>query len=157
VLLCFIFQRNTNNMETTYRANRTHLGYNVKRLREILGVKQEDLAERLQLSQQSISKIENKEELDNETLAKVANALNIPEDAIRNFTDEGAVHIVSNTFSGNYSALYNNSTINNPIERIVQLYDEKVELYERMLKSEQEKVALLEELLRNETAAKAKG
>ena len=94
--------------------------------------------------------------MDNETLAKVANALNIPEDAIRNFTDEGAVHIVSNNFSDNSSA-YNSYTINNPIERIVQLYDEKVELYERMLKSEQEKVALLEELLRNETAAKAKG
>ena len=134
-------------METTYRANRAHLGYNVKRLREILGVKQEDLAERLQLSQQSISKLENKEDLDNETLGKVANALNIPADAIRNFTDEGAVHIVSNTFSGSYSALYNNSTINNPIEKIVQLYEEKVELYERMLKSEQEKVALLEEVM----------
>jgi len=39
----------------------------------------------------------------------------------------------------------------------VQLYDEKVELYERMLKSEQEKVALLEELLRNESAARAGG
>ncbi|MPN21117.1 hypothetical protein SDC9_168496 [bioreactor metagenome] len=67
------------------------------------------------------------------------------------------MHIVSNTFSDNSSALYNNYTINNPIERIVQLYDEKVELYERMLKSEQEKVALLEELLRNESAARAGG
>ena len=149
-------QYKTNNMETTYRANRAHLGYNVKRLREILGVKQEDLAERLNLTQQSVSKIENKEDLDNETLEKVANALNIPEDAIRNFTDEGAVHIVSNNFSDNSSA-YNSYTINNPIERIVQLYDEKVELYERMLKSEQEKVALLEELLRNDPAANAKG
>jgi transcriptional regulator with XRE-family HTH domain len=120
-------------------------------------VKQEDLAERLQLSQQSISKLENKEDLDGDTLKKVANALNIPEDVIKNFTDEGAVHIVSNTFSGNYSSLYNNSTINNPIERIVQLYDEKVELYERMLKSEQEKVALLEELLKNKINTETKG
>ena len=143
-------------METTNKVSRTHLGYNVKRLREILGVKQEDLAERLQLSQQSISKLENKEDLDSDTLKKVANALNIPEDGIRNFTDEGAVHIVSNTFSGHYSALYNNSTINNPIERIVQLYNEKVELYERMLKSEQEKVALLEELLRNKMNTETK-
>ena len=135
-------------METTYKVNQRHLGYNVKRLREILGVKQEDLAERLQLSQQSISKLENRDDLDNETLEKVANALNIPLDAIMNFSDEGAVHIISNTFSDNASA-YNNFPINNPIERIVQLYDEKVELYERMLKSEQEKVALLEELLRN--------
>lgn len=144
-------------METTYEVNRKHLGYNVKRLREILGVKQEDLAERLNLTQQSVSKIENKEDLDNETLEKIANAMNIPSEAIKNFTDEGAVHIVSNTFSDNSSVLYNNYTINNPIERIVQLYDEKVELYERMLKSEQEKVALLEELLRNESAARAGG
>lgn len=144
-------------METINKVKKEHLGYNVKRLREILGVKQEDLAERMQLSQQSISKLENKEDMDNETLKKVAVALNIPEDAIRNFTDEGAVHIVSNTFSGSYSALYNNSTINNPIEKIVQLYDEKVALYERMLKSEQEKVALLEELLRSEPAVKTKG
>ncbi len=135
-------------METIINANRKHLGYNVKRLREILGVKQEDLAERMQLSQQSISKLENKENLDNEILEKVANALQIPSEAIKQFTDEGAIHIVSNTFSDHSSAI-NNSTINNPIERIVQLYDEKVELYERMLKSEQEKVVLLEELLRN--------
>lgn len=136
-------------METTYKVNKKHLGYNVKRLREILGVKQEDLAERLHLTQQTISKIENKEDLDNETLEKIANAMNIPSEAIKNFTDERAINIISNTFSGNYSALYNNSTINNPIERIVQLYDEKVALYERMLQSEKEKVALLEDLLRN--------
>ncbi|SCD21205.1 Transcriptional regulator [Proteiniphilum saccharofermentans] len=136
-------------METTYRVNRKHLGYNVKRLREILGVKQEDLAERLHLTQQSVSKLENKEDLDNETLEKIANAMNIPSDAIKNFTDEGAIHIISNNFSDNSSALYNNYTINNPIEKIVQLYDEKVELYERMLQSEKEKVALLEELLRD--------
>ncbi|MEA5044389.1 MAG: helix-turn-helix transcriptional regulator [Petrimonas sp.] len=142
-------------METTYEVNRKHLGYNVKRLREILGVKQEDLAERLNLTQQSVSKIENKEDLDNETLEKIANAMNIPSEAIKNFTDEGAVHIVSNSFSDNSSIV--NYPINNPIERIVQLYDEKVELYERMLKSEQEKVALLEELLRNESAARAGG
>ncbi|WP_298648249.1 helix-turn-helix domain-containing protein [uncultured Proteiniphilum sp.] len=134
-------------METTYRVNRKHLGYNVKRLREILGVKQEDLAERLHLTQQSVSKLENRDDLDNETLEKIANAMNIPSAAIKNFTDEGAVHIVSNTFTENSSIV--NYPINNPIERIVQLYDEKVELYERMLQSEKEKVALLEELIRS--------
>lgn len=133
-----------------YRVNRKHLGYNVKRLREILGVKQEDLAERLHLTQQSVSKLENKEDLDNETLEKIANAMNIPAEAIKNFTDEGTVNFISNTFSDNSSAAYNNFTIN-PIEKIVQLYDEKMELYERMLQSEKEKVALLEELLRDKS------
>lgn len=143
-------------METTYRVNRGHLGYNVKRLREILGVKQEDLAERMHLTQQSVSKLENKEELDNETLEKIANAMNIPADAIKNFTDEGTVNIISNTFSDNSSAAYNNFTIN-PLEKIVQLYDEKVALYERMLQSEKEKVALLEEVLRDKSDVGRKG
>lgn len=135
-------------METTYKTNQVHLGYNVKRLREIIGVKQEDLAERLQLSQQSVSKFENREDLDNDTLEKVAKALNIPEEVIRNFTDEGAIHIVTNTFSDNSLETCNNYTIHNPIEKIVQLYDEKIKLYERMLASEREKVTLLEEFLR---------
>lgn len=136
-------------MEKTNKMKKEHLGYNVKRIREILGVKQEDLAERLQLSQQSVSKMENKINLDHQMLEKIANALNIPSDAIREFTDEDAVHIVSNTLLGQYATLYNNSTMDNPIERIVQLYEEKVALYERMLQSEKEKAALLEELLRN--------
>jgi len=144
-------------METTYRVNRKHLGYNVKRLREILGVKQEDLAERLHLTQQSVSKLENKEDLDNETLEQVANAMNIPTEAIKSFTDEGTVQIISNTFSDNASlkdnASINNFPLHNPIEKIVQLYDEKMELYERMLQSENEKVALLEELLRDRSSS----
>src|SRR5690554_749264 len=136
-------------MEITKKMKKKHLGYNVKRLREILGVKQEDLAERLQVSQQSVSKIENKIDLDHQMLEKVANALNIPSNAIREFNDEDAVHIVSNTLLGQYPTLYNNSTMDKPIERIVQLYNEKVALYERLLQSEKEKVAMLEELLRN--------
>ena len=82
-------------------------------------------------------------------LEKVANALNIPSNAIREFNDEDAVHIVSNTLLGQYPTLYNSSTMDKPIERIVQLYNEKVALYERLLQSEEEKVAMLEELLRN--------
>ena len=124
----------------------------MKRLRETLGVKQEDLAERLNLTQQSVSKLENKEDLDNETLEQVANAMNIPTEAIKNFTDEGTVQIISNTFSDNASlndnASINNFPLHNPIEKIVQLYDEKMELYERKYQSDKEKVALLEELLR---------
>ncbi len=36
-----------------------------------------------------------------------------------------------------------------PIERIIELYEQNVALYERMLQAEKEKVALLEILLRD--------
>lgn len=61
---------------------KVHHGRNVKRLREILGIKQEVLADKLELSQQTVSKLENKEEIDEDTLQKIAVALNIPVEAI---------------------------------------------------------------------------
>lgn len=36
----------------------------------------------------------------------------------------------------------------NPIDKIVQLYDEKIALYERMLKEKDEMMARLEELIK---------
>lgn len=135
-------------MERTYKANGAHLGYNVKRLREILGVKQEVLAERLNLTQQSVSKLENRESMSLEMLEKIANVMNIPSDAIKNFSDAEALKVVSNIFSDS-ATKDNHIQIENLVERIITLYEQKVALYERMLQSEREKVTLLEELLRN--------
>ncbi len=53
-----------------------HEGRNVKRIREILGIKQDALALELGISQQAISALEQKEALDKEMLEKVAKALN---------------------------------------------------------------------------------
>lgn len=48
-----------------------HLGHNVKRIREILGIKQDTLATQLGLSQQAISSLEQKETLGLPMLNKV--------------------------------------------------------------------------------------
>lgn len=45
-----------------------HEGYNVKRIREVLGIKQDALALQLGLSQQAVSQLEQKEALDAEIL-----------------------------------------------------------------------------------------
>lgn len=139
-------------METTFETKKNNYGYNTKRLREILGVKQEDLAERMAVSQQTVSRLEQTAQLDDEMLAKIAAALHISVDAIKYFDEMAALNIISNSFTSN-----DNSTLNainhqctfNPLDKVVQLYDEKVALYERMLKVEQEKVALLEDILKN--------
>lgn len=135
-------------MERICKANGAHLGYNVKRLREIIGVKQEVLAERLNMTQQSVSKLENRESMCLEMLEKIANAMNIPSDAIKNFSDEEALNVVSNIFSDS-ATKDNHNQIDKLVERIIALYEQKVALYERMLQSEREKVTMLEELLRN--------
>ena len=118
-------------------------GRNVKRLREIMGIKQEVLAEGLNVSQQTVSRLESQEELDNDMLNKIAKVLNIPVDAIKSYNDDLAVNIISNTMTFNeQSAAYQQNF--NSINKIIQLYEEKIALYERLLKAEQEKNFLLE-------------
>ena len=118
---------------------RVHQGRNIKRFRDILGVKQEALATKLEMTQQAFSKIEQKEQIDEKTLNKVAEALQIPVEAIKNMTDEAAFNIIGNTFQNDSSAyVYQYKCNFNPIDKVV-------ELYERMLKAEQEKVRLLQE------------
>ena len=123
-----------------------HHGRNVKRLREMLGIKQDVLADIMALSQQTISRFEAQEVLDDNELNKLANALNVPVEAIKNFDEMTAVNIIANTFNEQAIAYQYNF---HPISKIIQLYEEKFELYERFLKAEQEKNALLEKLLKD--------
>ncbi len=55
-----------------------HEGRNVKRLRDLLGIKQSTLAFDLALSQQAVSAMEQKEKIDEKMLEDVAKALKVP-------------------------------------------------------------------------------
>jgi transcriptional regulator with XRE-family HTH domain len=127
-----------------------HQGRNVKRFREMLGIKQEALAIELgdDWNQKKISLLEQKETIDDPVLQQVAAALKIPAEAIENFDEEQAVNIISNTFHDEavaYAEQYKCQF--NPIDKIVQLHDEKIALYERMLKEKDEMMVRLEKLL----------
>jgi transcriptional regulator with XRE-family HTH domain len=125
----------------TEQTKTVHQGRNVKRIREILGVKQEALANDLGLTQQAVSQLEQKEALDKELLEKIAEILKVPVDTIKNFDEEGAINIISNSFHDEASAYSVNYKCNfNPLDKVV-------ELYEALLKSEREKIAILERML----------
>jgi len=115
----------------------------------MLGLKQEALAIELgeEWNQKRISLLESKEILEPEILTEISKVLKVPEEAIKNFDEQAAVSYF-NTFNDNsinQGAVYAFNSTFNPIEKIVALYDEKVALLERLLKSEQEKVELLKE------------
>ncbi|SEW51882.1 helix-turn-helix transcriptional regulator [Chitinophaga arvensicola] len=129
--------------------NKVHEGKNIKRFREMLGMKQDALAFELgdDWNQKKVSLLEGKETVEQEILEQVAKILKVSPEAIKNFNEEAAINIISNTFSHNQQAgayIVNNNPTFNPIDKIVQLYDEKIELYERMLASEKEKNELLQ-------------
>ena len=126
-------------MNAATMPEKIHEGRNVKRIREILGIKQDALAFELGLTQQAVSQMEQKEKLEPELLQKVASQLGVPVEAIKNFSEEKAVNIIANTFKDNSSNVGNQYNFN-PIEKIVELYD-------ALLKSEREKNALLERMM----------
>lgn len=124
-----------------------HQGKNVKRFREMLGIKQEALAFDLgeEWNQKKISMLEQKDVIEDDLLKAISNALNIPVEAFQNFDEEQAVNIIASTFNDNATGVIVNNY--NPIEKIIQLHEEKIVLYERMLKEKDEMMARLEKLI----------
>ena len=85
---------------------KVHEGRNVKRFREMLGIKQDALAYELGegWTQKKISQLEQKESIELPLLQQISDTLKIPVEAFQNFDEEKAINIISNTV--------NNSTRN---------------------------------------------
>ncbi|CAG5075083.1 hypothetical protein DYBT9623_05569 [Dyadobacter sp. CECT 9623] len=128
-----------------------HEGRNLKRFREMMSVKQDALAFELcdDWNQQKISLLEQREKIDSDILEQVAAILKIPAEATRNFDEEKAINIITNTYHDHANDnSFNQGTIYlNPIEKIIQLHEEKIALYERMLKEKDEMMERLERLI----------
>ena len=132
-----------------------HQGRNVKRFREMLNIKQEaldyDLGE--DWNQKKISMLEQKDVIEDNLLKQISAVLKIPVEAFQNFDEEQAINIISNTYS--FEDFKDNAVASgfsyqpsfNPVDKIVQLYDEKIALYERMLKEKDEMMVRLEKLI----------
>ena len=117
----------------------------------MLGIKQEALAYSLgeDWNQKKISMLEQKDVIEDDMLRQISAALRIPVEAFQNFDEEQAVNIISNTFGEHaFSNSFNYGTINqHPIDKLIQLHEEKIQLYERMLKEKDEMMVRLEKLI----------
>lgn|SRR5690606_18691509 len=135
-------------METTTKHN--HIGRKIGRIRELRGLKQEALAMELGISQQAVSNIEQCETIEDEKLKEIADALGVTPEAIKNFSEESIFHNINN-FNDNS---INNGPLNNfhctfnPLDKLVEAYEENKKLYERLLQSEKDKVDFMEKQLK---------
>lgn len=134
-------------MEETAVKKSNH-GANVRRWREWRNVNQDVLAEQIGVSQATLSGYEKKDKLEQDILEKIAKALDIPVEAITELEQGASINIVSSTLHDNAGSIINYPTFN-PLDNVVQLYDEKIALYERMLKEKDEAIALLHEVLKD--------
>lgn len=127
-----------------------HQGRNVKRFREMLGIKQEGLALELgdDWNQRKISLLEQKDVIEPELLDQVAKVLKVPVEAIKHFDEEAAINVIGNTVNNHdNSAVINYYPTFNPIDKWAEEIAENRKLYERLLQAEKEKMELLQRLL----------
>lgn len=136
-----------------------HIGNQIRRMRELRGMKQDAMAEAMGISQQTVSHLENNEYVDDIKLKEVAKALGVNKEAIKNFSDEAIVNYFNNfndntSVNGFSGAHATNHFSMDAIDKIIQAFEEnkmlqsdKEELYKSLLQAEKEKVVYLEKFL----------
>jgi transcriptional regulator with XRE-family HTH domain len=129
-----------------------HQGRNVKRFREMLGIKQEALAYDLgeEWNQKKISLLEQKDVIEDGLLQQISNSLRIPVEAFQNFDEEQAVNIICNTFNDQSNGYNYHPTFNvNPVEKWIEALEEIKRLNLELLKTKEEHIKTLEKLLKD--------
>lgn len=140
---------------------KVHHGHTIKRLRISKGLRQQELAPEVGLSQQSISNYEKKRVIEDAILSRFAKYFNVPLEDLKEMEEDHPSFLIENnvfeTSGGSianpnlgYTEVENsNTTVNNNLdEKITQLYEDKIALLNSLLKEEKEKVKLLEKELR---------
>ncbi len=136
-------------MSTLTKPN--HIGRKISRIRELRDMKQEALAQALGTNQQAISAIENSETIDDQKLAEVAKALGVTVEAIKNFSEENMMSYFNNFHDNSVNNGHfgnNNYCTFNPLDKLIETFQEKEKLYERLLQAEKDKIEYLEKLLK---------
>src|ERR1700761_8629726 len=139
-MVCFVHLRRNNTFENM-ATEILHIGRKISKIRELLGIKQDVLAAELGISQHSVSKIEQAADVEEEALIKIAKVLGVTPEAIRNFSEEAVVNYF-NTFndnSTNNGAVYAFNSTFNPIDKLLEVFEENKKLYEQLLASQREK------------------
>lgn len=137
-----------------------HIGRQIRRMRELCGMKQDALADALGVSQQTVSHMENNEYLEDRKLKEVAKALGVTKEAIENFSEEAVMNFFNTTFNDNSSGQngpYGTTNIQcdfNPLDKLIEIFEENKKLheenknlFERLLQAEKDKIVYLEKTL----------
>ena len=114
-----------------------HRGRKVGKYRNFKGIKQDSLANELNISQTEMSRIENQEDIDDQLFTQIAKALGVSLEFLDNFDENSALYHISNNIDN--SSITENSS---GISQIFNPLDKVIELYERLLESEREKIEL---------------
>lgn len=133
-------------METENITNRLHhLGRKVERVRRLRGMTQTELGDLLGITKQAVSKMEQSEKIEDERLDKIATALGVTVEGLKEFNEETVLYNTNNFYEncGVKNAIGNNQTFNNfPLEQAIELFekllDKQREQFENLKKAKEQ-------------------
>ena len=131
-------------MEGIYEKLSYHKGRKVERIRKLRGLSQADLGERLGgITKQAVSKLEQSENISEDKLQQIADALEVTLEGLKGFSEEKVLY---NTINFYENSNVNASSINANVENINNPLKETIEVFERQLeKLREEFIKVLKE------------
>ena len=121
-----------------------HLGNNIAKLRGFRRIPQKEMASKLKISQQDYSKLEQKEQIDDDLLQLIADALDFPVEVIKHL-DSNTSALSVNQQGGNTGSIFYQYPPDS--EGVVQLYEKLLQEKENLLKAKDEIIQQKDELI----------
>jgi transcriptional regulator with XRE-family HTH domain len=126
------------------------LGDKIKKIRDLKGLTQEDIASKLNISSQAYSKIErNETKIDDKRLEQIANALDVPAESIQKF-DESNFFISNLKECENSQSLGMMNTVNNyyyNTDQTIPVLENLIEQQKQQLKQQSDEIEFLRKQL----------
>lgn len=131
-------------MENIFEKLSFHKGRKVERIRKLRGLSQSDLGNRLGgITKQAVSKLEQSENISEEKLQQIADALEVTLEGLKGFSEEKVLY---NTINFYENSGVNASSINANVENINNPLKETIEVFEKQLeKLREEFIKVLKE------------
>lgn len=109
-----------------------HRGRKIERVRKLRGWTQSELATKLKVSKQAVSKLEQSENIGDEKLAEVANALGVTFEGLRDFSEEKVLYNTNNFYENcgvsATSIAANVENIHNPLKETIEMFERQLEM-----------------------------
>ncbi|SEA28158.1 Helix-turn-helix [Arachidicoccus rhizosphaerae] len=115
-----------------------HIGRKIGSVRRLVGLSQTALGERLGMTKQAVSKLEQTENIDEKRLKKIAEALGVTEDGLKKYNSERVLYFTNNFYENSNAKI--ESGLNGHVENINSFsIEQAVKLFEELIKIEKAK------------------
>ena len=126
-------------MEMENYTNTLHIGRKIERVRRLRGMTQADLGDILGVTKQAVSKMEQTEQMEDERIKQVAEALGVTEEGLKKFTEETVLYYTNNFYENSIATATNIGPVSS-IENLNHFsMEQAIKLFEELIKIERKK------------------